>query len=292
LRLEERIVLSKTSNSSGKRFVVSVDFDGWSSLLSYYSVPHNPEIADSLVNEEDGVTILLEEFKKRNVKATFFVPGEMVRRHPRKIREIAEAGHEVGGHGFYHGRDECLLSKPEQKSLIEKTTTLIEETTGTRPLGFRAPCLRANIATLEVLNELGYFYDSSFLPMLLPGAYGSLSFKLKPYYPLPWTSGLLEIPVSTNPILPFPFSGSWLRNLGSSWAKYGARFLLDLNCPVSFYVHPRDVLDLPVTLGVPWHVYHNTGKSCVEILDSLLERLNRLGAKSVRAIDLAREDSK
>jgi peptidoglycan/xylan/chitin deacetylase (PgdA/CDA1 family) len=247
-------------------------------------------VADSIVNEEYGVTILLEEFKKRKVKATFFVPGEMAQRHPKKVAEIVEAGHEVGSHGFYHTREECLLSKTKQKALIEETTLLIEKATGIRPLGFRAPCLRANTTTLQVLSELGYFYDSSFLPMLLPGAYGSFSFKLKPYYPLPWTNDILEIPVSTNPFVPLPFSGSWLRNLGSTWAKFSSRLLFNLNYPVSFYIHPRDVLDLPVTLGVPWHVYHNTGKNCVEILDNFLRHFNQMGAQSIRAIDLANEE--
>jgi hypothetical protein len=284
--------LNQPKSFRDRRFVVSVDFDGWSSLLSYYSVEHDPSQADLIVNEENGVNILLDIFKKHNVMATFFVPGVMAQRHPEKIREIARSGHEVASHGFYHGRAECLLSKQEQKGLIEKTTMLIEKATGIKPLGFRAPCLRANTATLEVLGELGYVYDSSFLPMFLPGSYGSLSFELKPYFPLPWNREILEIPVSTNPIAPLPFSGSWLRNLGSSWAKFSTKLLFDLNYPVSFYVHPRDVLELPVTLGVPWHIYRNTGKTCIKILNQVLEFANRLDARSLRAIDLAREELK
>src|SRR5215475_5592985 len=40
---------------------------------------------------------LLEE---RGVRATFFLLGSMVQRSPELAREIAEAGHEVGLHGY------------------------------------------------------------------------------------------------------------------------------------------------------------------------------------------------
>ena len=274
------------------RLVVSVDYDGWSSLLNYYSVKHSPSLADSMVKEEDGVTLLLDVFAKHDVNATFFVPGEIVERHPDKVKEISKEGHEVGCHGLIHTKNECLLSKTKQEESIKKSTQLIEDVTGTRPSGFRAPCLRANQTTLEVLRDLGYIYDSSFLPMFLPGAYGSLSFKFKPYFPLPGRDDFLEIPVSANPIIPLPFSGSWLRNLGSPWVKFGIKLLSDLSCPVSLYVHPRDVLELPITLGVPWHIYRNTGKKCLEILDSVLRYVERLGVRSLRALDLAQEELK
>jgi peptidoglycan/xylan/chitin deacetylase (PgdA/CDA1 family) len=275
--------------SSSRRFVMSVDVDSWSSLLRFYSVDHNPSCADLQANVEDGLEKLLNLFEKHGVKATFFVPGEVAQKHFRTIKAIAEDGHEVACHGLSHEKNECVLCFEDQKARIEKATSIIESVTGTKPSGFRAPCLRANNATLQILNELEFSYDSSFLPMLIPNMYGSFSTKSKPYYPLSNNRGILEIPVSTNPIIPLPLSGSWMRNLGLSWIKLGTKMLFNLGHPVIIYIHPRDVVSLPSMPKVPWHVYRKTGNHCLKMLDELLGYVRLLGGKTLRAIDLASE---
>jgi hypothetical protein len=272
-----------------KRFIMSVDVDSWSSLLKFYSVEHNPEKTDVQVNVEDGIDKLLTLFEKHEVKATFFVPGDVAQKHSQKIRTIAKRGHEVACHGLHHDRNECLLGFEKQKASIEKAGVIIEGASGRKPLGFRAPCLRANNATLKILDDMGCLYDSSFLPMFIPGTYGSLSFKFKPYYPLSGKESLLEIPVSANPIAPLPLSGSWMRNLGLPWIKFSVKMLFDLGNPVMVYIHPRDVVSLPRVQNVPWHVYRKTGNDCLRMLDRLLEYVKLLGGQTAKAIDLALE---
>lgn len=53
------------------RFVMSV-VDGWSSLLRFYSIDHDPSGADRQVDVEDGIEKLLNLFEKHEVKTTFF----------------------------------------------------------------------------------------------------------------------------------------------------------------------------------------------------------------------------
>ena len=274
------------NKSIARLFVMSVDVDGWSSLLRFYSIAHDPSEADLQVNVVNGIEKLLHLFAEHDVKATFFVTGEMAKKHPDAIRMIMDDEHEIACHGLYHERNEYLLTREEQKASIEKATNIIENITGRKTLGFRAPCLRANQATLEVLNEIGYLYDSSFLPMLLPGYYGSLSFRFKPYYPSTKYSEFLEIPISTNPIIPLPFSGSWMRNLGLTWVKFGVRMLFNMKSSVMIYIHPRDVLDLPFVPEVPWHLYRNTGNCCLKMLDELLTFIDKIGGRTTRAMDL------
>lgn len=271
------------------RFVMSVDVDGWSSLLRFYLVRHNPSEVDRRVNIEDGIDKLLNVFEEHELKATFFVTGEMAQKHPEKIKTVTKGGHEVACHGLYHEKNECLLRMEEQSARIEKAMNIIENVTGQKPLGFRAPCLRANKTTLQILSVMRCLYDSSFLPMFIPGYYGSLSFKLKPHYVLFNSRKILEIPVSTNPIVPLPLSASWMRNLGLPWIKFGVKRLFSLGCPVMFYIHPRDVLLLPLTQGVPWHVYRNVGNRSLKMLDELLSYVEKLGGETLRAIDLASE---
>jgi peptidoglycan/xylan/chitin deacetylase (PgdA/CDA1 family) len=280
---------AKCSACSAHRFIMSVDVDGWPSLLRFYSVEHDVSVAERQVNVEEGIDKLLNLFEEKGVRATFFVTGEMGQRHPIKVGEIAKKGHEVACHGFLHERDECLLSAEQQKSRIEKAMTIIGDATGQRPTGFRAPCLRANNTTLEILCRMGFLYDSSYLPMLIPGHYGSLSLKRRPYYFVSKWGKILEIPISTNPIFPLPLSASWMRNLGPSHVKLGIKMLFGLGYPVMLYIHPRDVLNLPPTQGVPWHLYRNTGSRSIEMLDEILSYVEQLGGRILRAIDFAAE---
>jgi hypothetical protein len=267
---------------------MSVDVDSWSSLLRFYSIDHDPDEASRQVRDEAGVRKLLNLFEEHRIESTFFVPGEMAQSHPETIRTITDRGHEVACHGLYHGRNECLLAKRVQQDQIERAAKVIKSVTGKQPAGFRAPCLRANRATLEILNKMGFLYDSSFLPMFIPGYYGSLSLRSKPYYPFSkGCDGLLEIPISTNPIIPIPLSASWMRNMGLRWVKFGIRMLFDMKSSVMLYVHPRDVLNLPSIPGIPWHLYRNTGNECLNMLDELLRFVKSSGGRITRAMDLA-----
>jgi len=272
---------------------MTVDVDGWSSLLRFYGVEHDASMVDAQVNVEAGVSRLLDLFANHGISTTFFVTGDMASRHPHMVKTIDKKGHEVACHGLYHWKDEFLLTRTEQKRRIEKATSIIQEIIGTRPLGFRAPCLKANRDTLNVLSESGYLYDSSVIPTFIPGYYGYLNSNFKPYW-LPLNSHgkkkpefFLEMPVSVNPLLFIPLSASWMRNLGSLWVKFGIRANFILGNPIVFYIHPRDVLTLPRVEGVPSHVYRNVGVKSIEMLDCILGYAKSLDGVFLRAIDLA-----
>jgi len=272
---------------------MTVDVDGWSSLLSFYSIDHDPLEADSQVSVEDGILRLFQLFEMHEIKATFFITGQIAEKHAWIVKKIHRDGHEIACHGLTHEKNECLLNKTNQKQRIEDATRIIEEKIGSRPKGFRAPCLRANETTLKVLDESGYVYDSSVVPTFVPGYYGSLTAPLKPYHPSSESMEkegsykLLEIPVSVNPLIPFPFSAAWMRNLGSSWVKFGIKMNFALGNPVMFYVHPRDVVSLPKVKGVPWHLYRNVGDPTIRMLDEMIRSAKRSGARFLKAVDLA-----
>jgi hypothetical protein len=286
------------SSRSPHNFVMTVDVDGWWSLLNFYSVRLDPSEADSQVNEEEGILRLIQLFKRCQILATFFVPGEVATRHPEAIKDIVKAGHEVACHGLTHEKNECLLSRIAQERRIVEATKILEEMTGSRPVGFRAPCLRLNGTTLAILDKLGYTYDSSVLPTLIPGYYGEPFAGSRPYYPSmtdltkEGSRGVLEIPVSVSPIVPIPLSGAWMRNLGSGWVKLGISANFAFGRVTVFYVHPRDVLDLPRVKGLPWHVYRRTGHPSLSMLEQIIMHSKTIGASFMRAVDFARLHSK
>ena len=57
---------------------------------------------------------LLEILHRHGARATFFMAGEAARQHPELVRQVAQAGHAIGNHGWDHpsfpfiSRDERL----------------------------------------------------------------------------------------------------------------------------------------------------------------------------------------
>lgn len=48
------------------------------------------------VNSNEGLPVILDTLADYGIKATFFVNGDFIRRHPGAVKEIADSGHEVG----------------------------------------------------------------------------------------------------------------------------------------------------------------------------------------------------
>jgi len=81
---------------------------------------------------------ILEILDSYNIKATFFLVGEKVKKHQTLVRDIADAGHCIGNHGYSHT---SMLFKPTgfMDSEIEKTDACIADTIGSKPQLFRPP---------------------------------------------------------------------------------------------------------------------------------------------------------
>lgn len=82
-------------------------------------------------------TQLLEVLRSRNVRATFFVLGEQVRREPEVVRQIAREGHEVDNHSYDHP-DFRHLTLEQQQREIDATQSALRAL-GIEPKFFRPP---------------------------------------------------------------------------------------------------------------------------------------------------------
>jgi peptidoglycan/xylan/chitin deacetylase (PgdA/CDA1 family) len=96
----------------------------------------------------------LDLLDRLGVQATFFLLCDQVRRAPWLVGEIADAGHEIGVHGWDH---RCLLRKPPIRTHreLEVTRDLLEDLSGTRPRWFRAPYGVFSTASLCSARLLG-----------------------------------------------------------------------------------------------------------------------------------------
>src|SRR3954462_15881794 len=60
--------------------------------------------ADYAARMEASTRRLLDQLAGAKALATFYVVGEIARTHPKLVRDIHDAGHEVGSHSYDHRR--------------------------------------------------------------------------------------------------------------------------------------------------------------------------------------------
>ncbi|WP_435923571.1 polysaccharide deacetylase family protein [Paenibacillus sp. DYY-L-2] len=98
---------------------------------------------------------LLEIFREAGGKATFFMIGTQMEQYPEVVKEVHEAGHEIGNHTYTHPAL-TELHKAECKEELVRTERLIEQITGSRPQVFRPPYFAYNEQVASVVGEFGY----------------------------------------------------------------------------------------------------------------------------------------
>ncbi len=76
-----------------------------------------------------GVERILDLLAQYSISATFFVEGWNVQKYPVLARQIVEAGHEIGAHGWMHERW-STLDEATERELIRRTTETIADVAG------------------------------------------------------------------------------------------------------------------------------------------------------------------
>ncbi len=90
---------------------------------------------------------------------TFAITAVILKRHPELIRKLSQQGVEFAVHGYVH-IDYKLLSSSRQARHFTKAIDVFNRC-NIPFVGFRAPFLRVNSDTSEVLGNLGFLYHSS-----------------------------------------------------------------------------------------------------------------------------------
>lgn len=192
---------------------------------------------------EENTNYLLDILSSMNIKGTFFFLGRMARDIPHLVRKTARAGHEIACHNYEHIRV-FGVSKNEFRSKLEYAKNHLEEISGKRVYGFRAPdfsITTSSMWALDVLQELGFIYDSSIYPTSLHDIYG-----IREIDPIVHRlqNGLIEFPLSTIKILNkrLPFGGGgYFRLYPLCITKH---FIANRNRrgnSCMFYIHPYEV---------------------------------------------------
>jgi len=81
---------------------------------------------------------VLDVLRAAGVRATFFVVGQNVARHPSVVARISAEGHELGQHSFTHGEPASTSAETLARE-IDETTVALEKCCGATTRFFRPP---------------------------------------------------------------------------------------------------------------------------------------------------------
>ncbi|MDX3640497.1 polysaccharide deacetylase [Streptomyces sp. MB09-02B] len=148
----------------GKRLAVclSPDFDAQSVWIGTFRTRSQTQLSRGEFGAEVGAPRLLETFRRYGITTTWCVPTHTIQTFPAAVDQVVEAGHEIAAHGVYH-EYVPKLEPAEERRLMELQLEQHEQLLGRRPRGYRSPALDITDATLGLLHEYGFDWDSSLM---------------------------------------------------------------------------------------------------------------------------------
>lgn len=232
--------------------IFSVDVEEYFQVSSFDKIVDPAEWPTLPSRIEAQIDVLLDLLAKHEAKGTFFVLGWIARHHPRVVRRIHDAGHEIASHGDYHLRV-CACGAKRFREEIAISRDLLEDLIGERVLGYRAPSFSITPGTewaFDILLEEGYVYDSSLFPIRRSG-YGHPGADVRPFWIDRLAGSLLEIPPTT-----FRFAGMRLPAAGGAYLRHFpyslTRHALEHSEVRMVYIHPWELDPDQPRLPVSW----------------------------------------
>ncbi len=251
--------------------VIQIDLDSLYHLLKIYGY-NDPPAASNASLYRKGIFRFKRLLDNFGIKATFMVVGDDIKdkENQKLIEQLARENHEIANHTMTHPLGFGSLNAEIKRKEIEEASSIIKDTTGVRPVGFRAPGYEIDSSTIEILKDLGYEYDSSIFPSYLnmgmklyyrllalgrrpQSSKGLGGFKLSfapntPYFPgkgCIWrkmeSGKIVEIPITTVPLLKLPFYSNFHMFTGVGFFRASLALSKTINC--NYLFHGIDLLD-------------------------------------------------
>jgi polysaccharide deacetylase family protein (PEP-CTERM system associated) len=222
---------------------MSVDVEDWFQVENLKPVIARASWDGRETRVERNTDRILELLDTRGLHATFFILGWVAERHPELVRRIAAGGHEIASHGY--GHDLVYdLTQAEFRADVGRCKAVLEDLTGERVRGYRAPCFSITDWAVTILQELGFDYDSSVFPTVAHDRYGRLAGVGAGQPVVELRPGFHEVCISCLPIggrgLPWG-GGGYFRMLPYPVWRAGVKRILRSRSPYVFYLHPWEI---------------------------------------------------
>ncbi|WP_284943638.1 polysaccharide deacetylase family protein [Acidisoma cladoniae] len=140
-----------------------IDVDAVAGWLGSYGGEDSPDdISRGLFAGEVGSPRLLKMFDRFGIKTTWFIPGHSIETFPEQMQAVADAGHEIGIHGYSH-ENPIAMTRDQEETVLDRCIDLVTKLAGKPPTGYVAPWWEFSPVTNELLVERGIKYDHSLM---------------------------------------------------------------------------------------------------------------------------------
>lgn len=277
-----------------KDIVLSFDVEEHHRIEAAHGLNCSQEVKQDYAARMERVTYgLMEQLTKADTKATFYIVGRIAETHPRLVRAIAEAGHEIGSHSYEHERIHRLNPASFRDDLMRSRDAL-QSAAGVSVVGFRAPTfsiVRETAWAVDVLADLGFRYDSSIFPVR-HDRYGVPDAPRVPFVVCGLERELIELPPTTYRLggtnLPVA-GGGYFRLFPLGFMRAGINQLAAAGSPLAMlYFHPWEFdptqPKLPLKRLSKFRTYVGVSKSTMR-LDRLLSQYRGRFARAVDVVE-------
>jgi polysaccharide deacetylase family protein (PEP-CTERM system associated) len=222
---------------------MSIDVEDWFQVENLRGAIARDSWRTRELRVERNMDRMLALMDEHGVRSTCFVLGWVAERCPSLVRRIAGQGHEIASHGFGHELVGSLA--PDEFRLdVDRSRKVLEDLTGRRVAGYRAPAFSITDWAIPILHDLGFAYDSSAFPTVAHDRYGRLAGVSADRPVVELRPGFYEVCVSVLPIgsrgIPWG-GGGYFRLIPYPLFRHGVRRILAGGRPYVFYVHPWEI---------------------------------------------------
>jgi peptidoglycan/xylan/chitin deacetylase (PgdA/CDA1 family) len=139
------------------------DVDAVGGWLGSYGGEDSPcDISRGMFAGEVGSMRLLRMFERFGIETTWFIPAHSIETFPEQMKAVAEAGHEIGMHGYSH-ENPIAMTAEQEEAIFDKCIECITDLCGKSPRGYVAPWWEFGPKTNELLLAKGIKYDHSLM---------------------------------------------------------------------------------------------------------------------------------
>lgn len=233
---------SMSNHQSKSDGTFTVDVEDYFQVSSFSSVISTDDWDHYECRVEANTRRVLEIAAKESTTGTFFILGWVAERYPDLVKEIQNAGHEIGCHSHWHqlvyelGPDRFRFDLRESRDILQQIT-------GNPVTMYRSPSFsitKESLWALDILVEEGFTIDSSIYPVR-HDRYGIPDSPTSPYKIQTQAGPIVQVPgmVCSVGKTNIPVGGGgYLRLLPWFVTERMLRRVRQQNRPLNVYIHP------------------------------------------------------